>query len=168
MFGMIPPLYRWAAIALAVALGALALAAWDSARLKRADAAGYKRAQAEYQARELAAVNAARAEEARRTAAVQKEADHARQSLARAQADAAAAADAGQRLRAALSAARRSCPAASGATPAVGSPPADPAEGVLADVQRRLDEAADGIAAHADAARIAGQACQRAYNALTQ
>ena len=47
---MIPPLYRWAAIALAVALGALALAAWDSARLKRADAAGYKRAQAEYTA----------------------------------------------------------------------------------------------------------------------
>ena len=165
---LIPPLYRWAAIALAIALGALTLAAWDSARLKRADAAGYKRAQSEYQARELAAVNAARAEEARRTAAVQKEADHARQDLTRAQADAAAAADAGQRLRAAIAAARRSCPAASGAPAAVGSPPADPAEGVLADVQRRLDEAADGIAAHADAARIAGQACQRAYNALTQ
>lgn len=160
--------YRWAAIALAVVLGALTLAAWDSARLKRADAAGYKRAQSEYQARELAAVNAARAEEARRTAAVQKEADHARQDLTRAQADAAAAADAGQRLRAALAAARRSCPAAAGSPAAVGSPPADPAEGVLADVQRRLDEAADGIAAHADAARIAGQACQRAYNALTQ
>lgn len=165
---LIPPLYRWAAIALAIALGALTLAAWDSARLKRADAAGYKRAQSEYQARELAAVNAARAEEARRTAAVQKEADHARQDLTRAQADAAAAADAGQRLRAALAAARRSCPAAAGSPAAVGSPPADPAEGVLADVQRRLDEAADGIAAHADAARIAGQACQRAYNALTQ
>ena len=164
---LIPPFYRWAAIALAVALGALALAAWDSARLKRADAAGYARAQAEYQARELAAVNAARAEEARRTAAVQKEADHARQDLARAQADAAAAADAGQRLRAALAAARRSCPAASGSPAAVGSPPADPTADLLERLQRRLDEAADGIAAHADAARIAGQACQRAYEALT-
>ena len=67
----------------------------------------------------------------------------------------------------ALAAARRSCPAASGSTAAVGSPPADPAGDLLAELQRRLDEAADGIAAHADAARIAGQACQQSYDALT-
>jgi hypothetical protein len=34
-------------------------------------------------------------------------------------------------------------------------------------VQRRLDEAADRIARHADEARAAGLACERAYGALT-
>jgi len=164
---VIPMLYRWLAGAVAVILLALALVAWDSARLKRADAAGYKRAQNEYQARELRAVNAARAEEARRTAAVQKEADHARQDLARAQADAVVAADAGQRLRIALAAALRRSAAAPSAPAASGSTPADPAADLLERVQRGLDEAANGIAAHADAASIAGAACVRSYEALT-
>lgn len=48
MFGaVIPPLYRWAAIAAAVVLGALALVAWDAARIKRAEARGDARARAE-------------------------------------------------------------------------------------------------------------------------
>ena len=40
MFGLIPAFYRYAAIAAAVVLAALALAAWDSARLKRAEKRG--------------------------------------------------------------------------------------------------------------------------------
>ena len=166
-FSLIPPFYKWAAVALAVGLAVLAVARWDSARIERHVKAREATVRAEYQANELKAVKTAREEEARRTAAVQQEANNARQSLARAQADAAAAADAGQRLRAALTAARRSCAASQSATAASGSAPADPSADLLADVQRRLDEAADGIARHADASSIAGSACQRAYEALT-
>jgi predicted nucleic acid-binding Zn-ribbon protein len=156
----------WAKVLILAAIAA-AVVAWDSARINAAEKRGADKVRAEYQANEIKAVKAAREEEARRTAAVQQEADHARQSIARAQADAAAAADAGQRLRAALTAARRSCAASPSATVASGSAPADTSADLLADVQRRLDEAADGIARHADAASIAGNACQRAYQALT-
>lgn len=109
----------------------------------------------------------ARAEEQRRTAEVQKAADEAHHALERARADAAAADAAGQRLReriAALTTACRAGPGGAGA--ATPGTPADPAADLLADVQRRLDEAADGIAAHADAARAAGAACERAYDAV--
>lgn len=45
--GLIPPMWRWFAVALAVVLGALALVAWDTARIKRAEARGDARARAE-------------------------------------------------------------------------------------------------------------------------
>lgn len=47
-----------------------------------------------------------------------------------------------------------------------GSPPAAAADLVLADVQRRLDKAAEDLAGYADAARIAGQACEVSYDSL--
>ena len=89
--------------------------------------------------------------------------------LERARADAAAAADAGQRLRDRIAAITATCGrAASDPGPASGSAPAVATADLLADVQRRLGEAAQGIAAHADAARAAGLACERSYDALTR
>ena len=115
------------------------------------------------------AVLAARTEERLRTAEVQKAADEAHQALARARADAAAAADAGQRLRDRIAAITATCGrATSDPGPASGSAPAVAAADLLADVQRRLGEAAQGIAAYADAARAAGLACERSYDALTR
>lgn len=54
-------------------------------------------------------------------------------------------------------------------TAAVGaSPPASDPIGVLADVLGRADERAGKLAQFADAAHIAGLACERSYDALTQ
>ena len=116
-----------------------------------------------------AAEAAARAEEQRRAQALQEVIDETEQKLARARSDADAAADAGQRLRAQLSAtlAGRSR-GASGHPGAAGAGPAtDTTISLLADMQRRLDEASDGIARHADEARAAGAACELSYRALT-
>lgn len=110
---------------------------------------------------------AARAEEQRRSAALQKVANEATHALDRARADAAAAADAGQRLRDRLASVAAACRAGPGDPAAAAPSPAASATGdLLAHVQRRLDEAADGIARHADAAAAAGRACQRAYQSL--
>lgn len=115
------------------------------------------------------AVTKARAEGERRYANLMEIATNAQTELDRARADAASAADAAGRLRqriATLAAAR--CPAASDTAPAGSSASADPAGDLLTDVQRRLDEAADGIARHADHARAAGAACERSFDALTE
>lgn len=115
------------------------------------------------------AVTKARAEGERRYANLMEIATNAQAELDRARADAAGAADAAGRLRqriAAITAAR--CPAPGDTATAGSSPPADPAVDLLADVQRRLDDAADGIARHADHARAAGAACERAFDALTE
>ena len=130
------------------------------------------RAQHAEQLRELAdaarqAEADAREEEQRRTAEVQKAADEAHQALERARADAAAAADAGQRLRDRIATITATCGrAASDTGPASSSAPAVATADLLARVQQRLDEAADAIARHADAASTAGLACQRAYESL--
>ena len=115
------------------------------------------------------AVAAARTEEGRRFAALWETLNETQAALDRAQSDAAAASDAGVSLRRRIATLTAGCRApTSDPTPAGGSPPADASADLLADVQRRLDEAADGIAQHADVARIAGQGCERAYDALTQ
>ena len=114
------------------------------------------------------AADAARKEERRRTAEVQKAADEATQALDRARADAAAAADSGERLRAQLATFAAACRGPAGGAGAAGhGATADSAGDLLAHVQRRLDEAADGIARYADQASTAGRACQRSYDALT-
>lgn len=113
------------------------------------------------------AVEAARAEEQRRTAEVQKVADEAHEALERARADADAAADAGQRLRDRIATLTSACgraavhPGAASAGPA-----AEATADLLADVQRRLDAAADGIARFADQAHAAGTACERTSDAV--
>lgn len=52
-------------------------------------------------------------------------------------------------------------------TPSADSAPAGDPIGVLADVLRRADGRAGILAAYADSARIAGQQCERDYDALT-
>lgn len=161
--------------ALAIALAAsLALAGLQTWRLsaEEADHDATKLAHAEQiaslQRAAIEAHLAARAEEKRRAEALQGVIDETEQKLAQARSDAGAAADAGQRLRAQLAAITASCRGAAGSSGVAGAgAPAEATSDLLADVQRRLDEAADGIARHADEARAAGQACERSYRALT-
>lgn len=63
-----------------------------------------------------------------------------------------------------LAAAAR-CPAAN-PTPAASGPPASAPADLLADMLGRIDEAAGTIGRHADESRIAGQLCERGYDAL--
>jgi hypothetical protein len=106
---------------------------------------------------------ATRAEERRKTAAVQEIANETARRLEVARADADAAATAGRRLRDAIATLRLNCAATAGRGDAAGA-----AADLLADVQRRLDEAADSIAGFADRAHAAGIGCERAYKAVTR
>ncbi|MBU9340729.1 DUF2514 family protein [Burkholderia multivorans] len=124
---------------------------------------GARATAAEAQKAQLDAVSAARAEEQRRTAAQQEIANDANQQRTAALADAfaarAAAGSLQQRVDQLVAAARH--PAA-----AVGSPATGDALDLLADVLGRADEAAGELAEYADRARIAGQQCERDYDAL--
>ncbi|MBX3610409.1 MAG: DUF2514 family protein [Hydrogenophaga sp.] len=150
-----------ALVALLIALGLAGLQSWRLAEEQR-DHAETR----ESYARTLAtAVQAERDQQQRRIAALTKEAEdaHVREQTARRDAD--AARTSGERLRAQLSAVRAA--ACRGAAASAPGPAADATERMLADVQRRLDEAADGIARFADLAHSAGIACQRSYDALS-
>jgi hypothetical protein len=161
----------WVKLVILAALAGLAIWTWNAytgSLVARGDAAGYARASQEAEARELKAIKEARAEEQRKTAAVQQEVDHAREELAALRGSHDGAVAAGQRLRSQLAAAaRRRCPGSSEPATAGGSAPADPAADLYADVQRRLEEAENGTIRFADESRIAGRACERAYQALT-
>ena len=79
-------------------------------------------------------------------------------------ADAAAAGSAAERLRERVTELSRrpaACPAA-----ADGGEAAEAARLVLADVLGRIDAAAGELAAYADRARVAGMACEAAYDSL--
>lgn len=133
-----------------------------------ADAQGYARRDTEQKTADNKALREALAEVARLKTELQGISDDAKKQKDAVAAAAASARDAGERLRAAEARLRaalgqRACP---GAVPAAGSAPADAALGVLADVQRRLDEAAERTARFADESRIAGLACERSYDAL--
>lgn len=145
-----------AAIATSAAAGWI-VSVWRSDSLQAADA----RAQAE---RAIQAHIDARAEEARRTTAHAEISHAASTSRRRADADRRTADAAHRRLLDAASS------AASGATtdPAAtaGGPPTAGPGLVLADVLGRADDTAGELAAAADSARIAGTACERAYEAL--
>lgn len=148
-----------AAIALLVAL--LGISRVQVAET-RAEYQRYK-AGTEEQARK--ASEDARAEEQRRQAEQTKVVADAKKQAQNALAAASAARTAGERLREQLAALRGQ--ACGNPAPPPGSPATGPTPDLLADVQRRLDEAQDGIALHADQSRIAGHACERAYQALT-
>ncbi|WP_175650939.1 DUF2514 domain-containing protein [Pseudomonas sp. Marseille-P9899] len=109
----------------------------------------------------------AREEEQRRQAAQQKVREDAQKEQRVADADAAGADAAGQRLHddAGRFAAAFSCPAPD---PAAGarSAAATRAAMVLSDLLSRADARAGELAKAYDAARIAGQACEAAYTAL--
>lgn len=118
--------------------------------------------QARYQARELAAVKAARTEEQRRTDEQARIAKNAKDEADQARADARAAGDVSERLRSRIAELLAKRPA-----PAGGSAPAQATDELLAELFRRADSRAGILAQDLDAARIAGQACERSYDALT-
>ena len=119
----------------------------------------------DWQRESARAVQASIDEGTRRTAAVQKEVEDARKKVNDLEGAVAGAADAGGRLREQLANARRaSCVDPSTAS---GGLAAEATERVLADVQRRLDEAQERVAQYADRTRIASETCASSYQALT-
>ncbi|WP_176331781.1 DUF2514 family protein [Burkholderia vietnamiensis] len=113
---------------------------------------------------QLDAVAAARAEEQRRTAAQSEIANDANQQRTAALADAFAARAAAGSLQQRVD---RLVAAAHNPAVAAGSPAAGDAVDLLADVLGRADQRAGELAEYADRARIAGQQCERDYDALT-
>jgi len=111
------------------------------------------------------AETAARAEEGRRQAAIDEVQSHAQQELDAAVRRERAAADVRVRDAVAAYAARHRPAADPGAAPA-GQAAGDPLS-VLADLLGELDGLAESYAAAADRARIAGHACERAYDSLS-
>ena len=110
----------------------------------------------------------ARAEESRRAHVLQEalDAEHLARQTVEADARRADAAAVGLRQRAQQLAAAARCPTSDLAL--AGSGPAASAPGdLLADMLSRLDEAAGAVGRYADDARLAGQLCERAYDALT-
>lgn len=116
------------------------------------------------QAKQIRDLKAERDESNRRAADQSENAKDANQQRTAALADAfaarAAAGSLQQRVDQLAAAARH--PAATAGSPATGD-----ALDLLADVLGRADERAGELAAYADAARIAGQQCERDYDALT-
>ena len=95
------------------------------------------------------------------------DAEHLARQAVEADLRAADAAAVGLRDRARQLAVASRCPAQDpGLAP--GRPPANAAGDLLADMLERLDETAGELARYADQARLAGQLCERAYDALTE
>jgi hypothetical protein len=151
-----------AGLAVAALMAMSAAAAWQwQANAYGKQIADIRTAQAEA----LATAQAqARAEEQRRQIEIEGIRRDAQDHIAQAAADAAAA-DAHavglQQLADKLARRPASCPSA-----AAGSETADPARLLLADLFRRADEIAGDMAAYADGARIAGEACERAADSV--
>lgn len=152
-----------AALALAVGLCVVfsGVLGWHGATQRQA---GRAEVQARWdQARAQAAVDA-QLESARRWTANQETERVANLARARADADARRAADVRLRDIARNYAAQ---PAADDPTAATERAPVAERCAVLADVLGQVDDLAGELAQAADAARIAGQACERAYDSLT-
>lgn len=141
---------------------------------KAGDSAANARWQARWdrQAAELAQARAAaveqfRIEEQRRHDAIEGVRTDAQRQIEQAHADAAAAVAAADGLREqAKRLAARTSQCSSSARAAAGGSPASSPGVVLADVLARADEAAGELAAAYDRARVAGVACEQAYQAL--
>lgn len=167
----IPTNIPWRAIGWALVAALLVASGWVAngwrlgGRIEQLQAAQAK--QREGQATALAAaLEAARAEEQRRSAEQRGIANAAAKERDQALADARAAGAVAEQLRvraAQLAAAARAAgnSASSGGSSAAG----DPLD-VLTDVLSRADARAGELAAYADRARIAGLACERSYDAL--
>jgi aspartokinase len=163
------------ALLLKVAIGAALIVGciwgWNhytDSLIARGDAAGYKRAQDEYAKRELAAVNQVRTEERAKAKAIEQELDHARTENAALRSSYDGSVAAGERLSSALTEARAQAVRAAriAVTVAGGSAPADPTSDLLADVQRRLEEAENGTIRFADESHQAGTVCERIYETV--
>lgn len=141
------------------------------------DHRGYQRGaddvRAEWGAASLEAANKAieqekknRTEEQRRFAAQMEAVNAHGEEVAAARRDAAGASAAGDRLRSQIGGIIATCRAAGNSGTPAGSTATGAAIDLLPQLQFRLDEAADGIARHADEASAAGRACERSYDAL--
>jgi len=160
----------WLAAILALALAYVG-GRWQQSRSDAARYQAERTATALDAARvQIKAVDAARLEEQRRTTAQTEIANAATKDLAQARADAGAAADAASRLRQRvdqLLAAARSANDPGAAGGGQGKSGGDPLD-VLVDVLGRSDKASGILAAYADELKVAGLACERSYDALTQ
>jgi hypothetical protein len=169
---LVPFWLKALAVAMVAAVAMGLLAAWkdgirDEGRAEvRAQWAAEREAQKDQALRDAAQ----NARETARRLERQQEAQNVRdQKLAAAERDARDARRGELRLRewaderAATARAAACDPTASGNRPAAGDP-----AGVLADVLGRADERAGLLAEYADRARIAGQQCEAAYDALTR
>ena len=158
MLDLIPAQFRLAAYAIACAI--LFGAGWltNGWRLN----AQIAQMQADSAQELTTAIQQARAEEQRRQIALEGIRKDANEQIAIAVADAAAADTAAVGLQQQVDrlAARR-CPSAS-----AGSPAADPAGDMLALMFRRINEASGELASYGDRARIAGDACVKAYRSV--
>src|SRR5690606_18289185 len=115
----------------------------------------------------VAATQAARAEEARRTAAVEEQRDVAQQQAQALELDVAAAASSADRLRRELDTLRRRGSACSAATPNGGSgEQGTDTIGLLIDVLTGMESVGREVAEYADLLRIAGAACEGALDAM--
>jgi hypothetical protein len=155
--------------ALLVALGVQTMRVSDL----QADVAKAEAAFAKYRVTATELANKALADrEAERLALEKTKQESLRVALAQtqaAEADAATARTAGEQLRRALTAARAArCAASSDPGPGAASAPGPAAPDLLANVQLRLDEAADGVARYADALRTSGELCVAQYTSLTK
>ena len=107
-----------------------------------------------------------RAQERQWSERVNEASTHAQQQINALQDDLAASGRAADSLRAAAaSAARRARTNSCAPAPVAGEPDSDPI-GVLADVLGRADARAGILAEQADRLRIAGESCERSYDAL--
>lgn len=131
-------------------------------------AAAFASYRAQVEANARVAVEKAREDERQIQEQQRKELDEAHVALTAARKDAGAARTALDRLRerARSAAAGQQCPAADPQPASPGSAASNPA-GVLADLLVEAGEVARRYAEIADAARIAGQLCERDYDALT-
>lgn len=158
-----------------LALLVISLLAYGGGRWQqsRADAAEYdaERTRAALSAAvdQMTAVDRARAEEQRRTAAQTEIANVAKKESDTARADARAAGDAADRLRQRIDQLLAAARAAKDPATAGGSqsqPSGDPLD-VLVDVLGRSDKTSGILADYADQLKAAGLACERSYDALT-
>lgn len=166
------PLRYASAVVLAGLLAALAV---QTARVQhakteiQAERAGRAQDKAAAAMAAASAVMAERAKEQGRYAEIRETADDAQAKAARARADALAAARGRDRLQQYATELAARCGGAGGDTQAAeGGPPAAGPGLVLAELLRRSAERSGQLAEYADQARIAGQACERAYDALTR
>lgn len=152
------PAWAWVVIA------ALAYGSWQHHRATAAGQQLLEQHQAAAQAQAQAA-SAALSETVRRMEAQHAIAQQARTEAASAAAAAADLRVAADRLRARLAAATAS-PSASGPAAAARGPPTQSAADLCQGLLGRTLDAAGQLAAHADASRAAGIACERAYETL--
>jgi hypothetical protein len=116
---------------------------------------------------QIKATDLARAEEQRRAVAQTEIANAAKKDAEEARLDARTADAAADGLRKRINELLAAARASQDSAATSGSASAGDPLGVLADVLEKSDRRAGIVAEYADSARIAGQACERAYDALT-